>query len=312
MTLRLVPLPAERFDAWRATTRDRLIRLRQESGLRPGAEGVQHADAFLAELLPNGLATRTARLSLIVDEDAEIGTLWLALNGPKAFIVDLAFTGDPTDEQLQSLFAQVSEAARAENAAALTVALLWQDAAGWRFVTGHGFEPSSIQMVLDPLPARDVGGPLILAPMSERRFARFVAASEAGFAQELAASGRMTAEQAAKESHRQMQKELPEGLATPSQKIYVATVDGAEVGILWMGIRHRDGRDHAFILNVEVDAAQQRRGYGRAIMQAAEVEAREIGINSIGLHVFGANHAAIALYEQLGYRRLEELLVLEL
>ncbi|SJN36310.1 GCN5-related N-acetyltransferase [Microbacterium esteraromaticum] len=312
MPLRLTPLADSRFDEWLAATRNRLIRLGQDSGMRPGEDAVQHADAFLAELLPAGLATASARILTIDDGGTEIGVLWLGLGHTRLFVVNLSFSVEPTDAQLQDLFDQVRDIARAENAAALTVSLFWQDAAGWGFVAGHGFEPSSIQMVLDPLPDRHDPSPLTLEPMSEERFARFIAASEADFAQELAASGRMSLEDATTESRRLVAKELPDGLATADQLLYVALVDGAEVGILWIAIRRRGGRDHAFILNVEVDAAHHRKGYGRAIMHAAEEAMRKLEVSSIGLHVFGANHGAVALYEQLGYRRLEELLVLPL
>ena len=40
--------------------------------------------------------------------------------------------------------------------------------------------------------------------------------------------------------------------------------------------------------------------------------AAALGAASIGLHVFGFNHGAIALYEQLGYRRVEETRILDL
>lgn len=47
-------------------------------------------------------------------------------------------------------------------------------------------------------------------------------------------------------------------------------------------------------------------------MHAAEREARLLGADSIGLHVFGFNAGAAQLYESLGYRRVEETFLLEL
>jgi RimJ/RimL family protein N-acetyltransferase len=47
----------------------------------------------------------------------------------------------------------------------------------------------------------------------------------------------------------------------------------------------------------------RRRGVGRALMQAAEEWAREVGVHKLELHVFPYNDAAIALYEEMGYER---------
>ena len=47
----------------------------------------------------------------------------------------------------------------------------------------------------------------------------------------------------------------------------------------------------------------RRRGVGRALMLAAEDWARSVGVRKIELHVFPHNTGAIALYDELGYRR---------
>jgi len=52
-----------------------------------------------------------------------------------------------------------------------------------------------------------------------------------------------------------------------------------------------------------VAQGHRRQGIGRALMEAGEAWAREVGVTKLELHVFPHNHAAIALYEQLGYER---------
>jgi RimJ/RimL family protein N-acetyltransferase len=47
----------------------------------------------------------------------------------------------------------------------------------------------------------------------------------------------------------------------------------------------------------------RRQGVGRALMDAAESWAREVGVHKLELHVFPYNTAAIALYEGMGYER---------
>ena len=313
MPVHLKPLPAGRFDEWRGAARQRLIDGNRASGRRVGDDAVAFADEYFDELLPHGAATPTARVMRIVDERRrELGTLWLALGATKLFLLDLAVETALTATQNDELVARILTIARDMCATQISVPLLPQDAATHALVDGRGFTVASVQMVLEPLPLREVSPHVVVAPMSEERFPRFLAASEEGFAQDLAESGRYSPQDAAVESRRQLRQELPDGLATEGQELFTATVDGVEVGILWLGMRERDGRAHAFVLDIEVAADQRRRGYGRELMHAAEREAHRLGADSIGLHVFGFNSAAVELYESLGYRRTEETLLREL
>ncbi len=52
-----------------------------------------------------------------------------------------------------------------------------------------------------------------------------------------------------------------------------------------------------------VAVSHRRRGVGRALMEAAEAWARQVGVRKLELHVFPHNGAALALYEGLGYER---------
>ena len=313
MPLKLLPLNADRYDEWREVTRTRLIRLRQDSGLRLGQDAVDQADAYFTDLLPDGTGTATSRILRIVDDaEGEIGTVWLGLNSTTMFIVDLAFSTEPSDAQCDAVFAAVLDTGREHDVRRVSMGLFPQDAAGHRFADGRGFQVSSIQMLLEPLPGRQVAAHVEVAPMTPERYPRYAIESEAAFAQDLVDAGRYTMEEAVEESHRQFLQELPQGLATPGQELFTATVDDVEVGILWIGMRRRGGHPHAFILDIEVAADQRRKGYGRELMHAAEREAERLGAGSIGLHVFGFNVGAVSLYEQLGYRRLEEHLLLEL
>ncbi|MEA1264740.1 GNAT family N-acetyltransferase [Microbacterium sp. STF-2] len=322
MSLHLTPLPATRFEAWATTARQRLIDRNRESGRRLGADAVGHVEQVFGDLFPEGGATSTTRVMRIVDDaDGELGTLVLALSGQKMLLLDLDLDLDLdvdlggaetlSDAQNEGLLALLLPIARDMGATQIGAQLFPQDTAGWVFAEQGGFEVASIQMVLEPLPVRDLASRVEVSPMTAERFPRFAAASEEGFAHDLVASGRYTSEEAIAESHRQMVEELPDGLDTEGQEFFTAAVDGTEVGILWFGMRRRDGRPQAFILDIEVAADQRRKGYGRALMHAAEREARRLGADSIGLHVFGFNTGAVDLYEQLGYRRTEESLLRE-
>ncbi|MCB8044141.1 GNAT family N-acetyltransferase [Microbacterium oxydans] len=168
---------------------------------------------------------------------------------------------------------------------------------------------ASIQMVLEPLPARDVASHVDVSPMIPERFPTFAAASEEGFANDLVESGRYTpgggARRVASSDDRRASRRTRHRGAGALHRL--RRRDGGRHP--WVGVRQREGRPHVFVLDIEVAAEHRRRGYGRELMHAVEREARRLGADSIGLHVFGFNTGAIDLYEQLGYRRTEESLL---
>lgn len=45
----------------------------------------------------------------------------------------------------------------------------------------------------------------------------------------------------------------------------------------------------------------QGQGYGKKAMKEAEIIAKQLGMNKIGLNVFGHNKIARGLYEKMGY-----------
>lgn len=311
--MQLVPLPPAHYDDWRVRTRGRLIALRRDSEYSTGADAVVQADQYLEQLLPEGLETPTAHLLQLVDSAGdELGVLWAGASASRLFLVDLAFARSPTDDENDELMAGVLALAERLGVASISMAVFPQDGEAHRFLAGRGFSPSSIQMLLEPLPARDVAVDISVAPMDAERFRRFGSESQAAFAADLVASGRYDDDAARLESKRQLEAELPQGIATPGHALFAAVTGGEEVGILWIGMRERAGAPHAFVLDVEVAAAHRRRGFGRQLMLAAEGEARRRGAHSMGLHVFGFNESAVALYESLGYRRTEELFLREL
>ncbi|WP_314428235.1 GNAT family N-acetyltransferase [uncultured Microbacterium sp.] len=313
MPVQLIPLDDDRFDEWRDATRARLIRLRQESGILLGDDAVAEVDAFLTQLLPAGRATETSSIVRIADGDRELGTLWMMAAGGILHLVDLALVEAIEQRILDELFDVIATIARTHAVERLRISLYSTDVAGRAFVEGRGFDCASIRMLLEPVPSRgSTTAPLELTRMTEERFAAFAAESEEAFAADLVASGRYSEDEARTESRRQMALELPDGLDSAGQELFTAQVDGTEVGVLWLGIRDRDGEPHVFILDIEVGAEHRRRGFGRAMMLATEHEARRVGAGSIGLHVFGFNDGAIRLYEGLGYRRVEERFHLDL
>ena len=90
---------------------------------------------------------------------------------------------------------------------------------------------------------------------------------------------------------------------SPNAAVLVAETAEGVVGRLSIARDPHPASRHVADLGLMVARDYRRRGAGRALMQAAEAWARNVGIRKIELHVFPHNAAAISLYESLGYER---------
>jgi ribosomal protein S18 acetylase RimI-like enzyme len=139
--------------------------------------------------------------------------------------------------------------------------------------------------------------------MTEADFLTYHEMAITEYAQEHVRSGRWSAEEAPTHAEREYQQLLPAGLATPEHYLYTLHDDAtdSDVGRLWFAIREEAGQRSAFVYDVHVFPAFQRRGYASQAFEALEQQAHALGLTQIGLHVFGHNQAARALYEKLGF-----------
>jgi RimJ/RimL family protein N-acetyltransferase len=85
--------------------------------------------------------------------------------------------------------------------------------------------------------------------------------------------------------------------------VFVAETPDGIVGRISLARDTHPASEHVADLGLMVAAPYRRRGIGRALMDAAEAWARDVGVRKLELHVFPYNEAAIALYEGLGYER---------
>ena len=100
-----------------------------------------------------------------------------------------------------------------------------------------------------------------------------------------------------------------EMLADPAVRILIAEEDGTEAGYLFCKLIEREESPFTFAVRVlhidqiSVRPAVQRRGVGRALMQQAEVLAREWDVQRIQLDSWDFNTAAQGFFEQLGFHK---------
>jgi ribosomal protein S18 acetylase RimI-like enzyme len=150
---------------------------------------------------------------------------------------------------------------------------------------------------------QDAPRAISLDPMTEEEFEAWLLPEVAGYAEEHIKSGRWAPHEALEFSKAEFRQLLPEGRETKDQFLFTIrdTATGQGVGTLWFGLRRKAGAPEAFVYGIAVHDEQQGKGYGRAAMLACIDKARELGVASVGLHVFGHNAVARSLYTSLGF-----------
>jgi ribosomal protein S18 acetylase RimI-like enzyme len=142
---------------------------------------------------------------------------------------------------------------------------------------------------------------LQLRVMTAEEFVAYRAHLVPRYAAEKVKSGDWPATDAEQRAGSDFDELLPAGPDTPGMVVRVA-VDGTEarVGHVWVAL-DQPSAGSAWIYDIEVAAERRGQGFGRALLTAAEAEAAEHGIHTIGLHVFGGNRVARGLYQSAGW-----------
>lgn len=137
--------------------------------------------------------------------------------------------------------------------------------------------------------------------MTDEQYRVYRQRAEVSYAQNIAASGAMPLPEAQEKAQQDYNELLPDGLGTKGHRLWTAYDGDVEIGVLWLQVEQKSDGLHAFGYDFEVRSELRRKGYGRAIMRAAEKVCRELGVVSVGLSVFGSNLGARTLYEQMGF-----------
>jgi len=145
---------------------------------------------------------------------------------------------------------------------------------------------------------------LRVRPMTATEFDTFRSRLIREYAAKHVAAGNWTEDEAEARSSEQTSALLPQGVDTPGMLILMAeTASGEVIGHVWIALEPRPGvSGNAWIYAIEVGSDHRGKGYGRALLNAAEQAAIAHGIHAMGLNVFGPNTVARKLYESAGYK----------
>ena len=280
----------DEFDAWAPRSMQGFAEQQVSAGLQPEVEATAYARQQFAELLPSGLAT-PLHLQWTVHETVEgdpvVGQLWLRVrtlsDEVEAFVFDV----------------EIVEAARGRGLGRPA----WWPARRLYESLGYVVTSATMTKPLDGLDDEAApGGPdLRLRPMTAGELAEVRPRMQSELAENIVRSGTMPRAEAVRKASADLDHLLPEGTATPGHLLWTAEVDGRPVGEVWLQLRDRSDGTHAFGFELQVRPRLRGRGYGRAMVRAAQREARARGVRSIALSVFGFNTTARRLYESDGF-----------
>ncbi len=99
---------------------------------------------------------------------------------------------------------------------------------------------------------------------------------------------------------------LPEELHSKDNHLYTFKNERQEIlGFIWFQVMSSPSNRHAFICDVIIEEEFRGVGLGKTMMRLIEKEVKNMGLDRIGLHVFGFNETAIRLYQSLGYSTVD-------
>lgn len=138
--------------------------------------------------------------------------------------------------------------------------------------------------------------PVRLRPMNQAEYSDYRTYAVSEYAKDKIAAGNWKPEEALQHANAEFSETMPSG----GNSLYIIEDANNEqrVGVLWLAV---EPAGNGFIYDFEIDEAFRRQGYAMQALAELENVAREKGVEKIGLHVFGHNQAARALYQKVGY-----------
>ncbi|WP_186673589.1 GNAT family N-acetyltransferase [Sporosarcina sp. BP05] len=142
---------------------------------------------------------------------------------------------------------------------------------------------------------------ITLQPMNQEEFKQYISYAIEDFAKDKIASGNWSEDEAIALSKESFEKELPENEKTKNNHLFSIFQNEILVGMIWVLQKKPKIPNEGFIYDFLIFDQYQGQGYGKKAMKELEIISKGLGMNKIGLHVFGHNKIARGLYEKMGY-----------
>ncbi|MFJ7730612.1 GNAT family N-acetyltransferase [Lysinibacillus sp. NPDC097231] len=142
---------------------------------------------------------------------------------------------------------------------------------------------------------------ITLKPMTQEEFKQYISYAIEDYANDKIASGNWSEDEALDLSKKSFDRLLPEDEKTENNHLFSIFHNDILVGMIWIAQKAPTNSNEGFIYDFVIFEQYQGQGYGKKAMKEAEVIAKELGMNKMGLHVFGHNKIARSLYEKMGY-----------
>lgn len=143
---------------------------------------------------------------------------------------------------------------------------------------------------------------LLLRPMTNDIFAKYINKSIKKYANEHVKAGNWIKEDSLERAEKEFKKLLPEGLKTKKHYLFSVTHEKNNIGVLWLNIYINNNIKQAFIYDIELEEEYQGKGYGKQTMNLLDKYLKENDVDSVQLHVFAHNERAVSLYKKMGYK----------
>ena len=143
-----------------------------------------------------------------------------------------------------------------------------------------------------------------LKPMNEDSFSEYLNQVIPAYANENIQSGRWDELGALNRSKKEYGRLLPEGLKSNNNYLFdiIEGKSSNNVGYIWVKVEDQTIAKSAFIYDVGIYSNYRRKGYAKSALHCIEKVVADLGVTSLGLHVFSHNTAAQALYNSIGYQ----------
>ncbi len=148
-------------------------------------------------------------------------------------------------------------------------------------------------------------------PFDPNEFKAYVERNLWRYAEEKVRSGNWEKQSALILADQEFKTLLPDGLKTKDHYIYsiVDERSNEKVGIIWFASNVPDiQKNDLFIYDFEIFEKFRRKGYATSALRLLDSKARELGKQTVSLHVFGSNHAARKLYMKNGFEETNVLM----